>query len=138
MKAPIIGSISVILLLSLVVCGLSLSLFNKSQMLNVDTVASNPSVYVNQTVTVKGILSSLPQPRPTEYELSSENRTVFLYVEWISSQFLISDINDTTAIVHGVVREENWVSPNAMPANSLIMHIYYIEANSVELFNDRE
>lgn len=138
MKYPIVGSIIIIILLSFTVCGLSLCIFSKGPtVLTVDTIAQDPLKYINQTITVKGMLSSVPQPRPTQYELSSENQTAYLYIDWNSSNFLISQINDTSAIVHGIVREENWTSPNAMPTNTLTVHIYYVEASSVELFNSR-
>jgi hypothetical protein len=46
---------------------------------------------------------------------------------------LIPQYNATTAIVHGIIREEEWTAPNVMPPNSTKEKVYYIEAERVEL-----
>jgi hypothetical protein len=135
MKYPIIIPITVLIVISVTVCGFGWIVINaqSQSVMPLQEIARNPSMYINQTVVVKGILSSVPMPRPTEFQLSSENRTDYLYVAWNSSDLLISQVNDTTAIVHGIVREEQWIAPNALPPNSVKMDIYFIEAEKVEL-----
>ena len=107
----------------------------------VEDIIRDPSSWVNKTVTVEGILATVPQPNPTSYRLFPENLTtdcigqcirmnIFLNglnVQWNSSDVL----NATAAIVHGVIREELWTAPNVMPPIS--MNVFYIEAENVEL-----
>ena len=96
-------------------------------------IIRDPSSWVNKTVTVEGILANMPQPNPTSYGLFPENQTVFLNVQWNSSAVLIPQYNATAAIVHGVIREEEWTPPNIMPPNSTKEKVYYIEAERVQL-----
>jgi len=97
----------------------------------VEEIIRDPSSWVNKTVTVEGILESVPMPNPTLYGLRPENQTSFLSVQWNSSNVLIP-YNGTTAIVHGTIKEEEWTIPNLIPQNHT-MEVYYIEAENVEL-----
>jgi len=94
----------------LVVVFLGFYVFNNlyQQTTPVKEIIHDPSSWVNKTVTVEGILANVPQPNPTYYGLFPENQTVFLNVQWNSSNVLIPQYNATTAIVHGVIREEEW------------------------------
>ena len=96
-------------------------------------IIHDPSSWVNKTVNVEDILANVPQPNPTYYGLFPENQTVFLNVQWNSSDALIPQYNATTAIVHGIIREEVWTIPNVMPPNSTKEKVYYIEAERVQL-----
>jgi hypothetical protein len=99
----------------------------------VNEIIYDPSSWVNKTVIVEGILANVPLPNPTYYGLFPENQTVFLNVQWNSSVALIPQYNATTAIVHGVIREEEWTPQNIMPPNSTKEKVYYIEAERVQL-----
>jgi hypothetical protein len=99
----------------------------------VEEIIHDPSSWVNKTVIVNGILANVPQPNPTYYGPFPENQTVFLNVQWNSSDVLIPQYNATTAIVHGVIRAEEWTTPNIMPPNPTKQVVYYIEAERVEL-----
>jgi hypothetical protein len=98
-----------------------------------DEIIRDPSSWVNKSVTLEGILATVPLPNPTSYELFPENQTVFLNVQWNSSDVLIPQYNATAAIVHGIIREEEWTAPNVMPPNSTREVVYCIEAEKVEL-----
>jgi hypothetical protein len=97
----------------------------------VEEIIHDPSSWVGKTVTVEGILESVPMPNPTLYGLCPENQTDFLSVQWNSSDVLIPQYNATTAIVHGTIKEEEWTPPNLMPNHTV--EFYYIEAENVEL-----
>ena len=142
MKHPKLVSLIAIVAIFSIVGALSWAVINAqsvnaqakdSSPVPVQVIAQNPVKYINQTVTVTGLLSSLPLPHPLPYQLSDDNQTVAVYVEWNSSTFLIPQVNATTATVHGVLREEQWNPPNVMPPNSVKMDIYYIVADKVEL-----
>jgi hypothetical protein len=122
-------------IMSLVVIFLGFYAFNTPyrQTTPLDEVIRDPSSWVNKSVTVEGILATVPLPNPTFYGLFPENQTVFLNVQWNSSDVLILQYNATAAIVHGVIREEEWTAPNVMPPNSIKEVVYYIEAEKVEL-----
>jgi hypothetical protein len=97
----------------------------------VEEIIRDPSSWVNKTVTVEGVLESVPMPNPTLYGLRPVNQTSFLSVQWNSSNVLLP-YNGTTAIVHGTIKEEEWTIPNLIPQNHT-MEVYYIEAENVEL-----
>jgi hypothetical protein len=97
----------------------------------VEEIIRDPSSWVGKTVTVEGILESVPMPNPTMYGLCPENQTDFLGVQWNSSDVLIPQYNATAAIVHGTMKEEEWTPPNLIPSHA--MEFYYIEAENVEL-----
>ena len=120
MKHPKLVSLIAIVAIFSIVGALSWAVINAqsvnaqakdSSPIPVQVIAQNPVTYINQTVTVTGILSSLPLPRPLPYQLSDDNQTVAVYVEWNSSTFLIPQVNATTATVHGILREEQWNPP---------------------------
>jgi hypothetical protein len=96
----------------------------------VEEIMRDPSSWVNKTVTVEGILESVPMPNPTSYGLCPENQTDFLSVQWNSSDVLIPQYNATTAVVHGTVKEEEWTVPNLIHQNHTVQ-VYYIEAENV-------
>ena len=96
----------------------------------VQEIIRDPSSWVGRTVTVEGILESVPMPNPTLYGLRPEDQNEFLSVQWNSSDMLIPQYNATTAIVRGTIIEEEWTPPNLIPSHA--MEVYYIEAESVE------
>jgi hypothetical protein len=104
------------------------------QVLSVNEVLADPSLYVNQPVCVQGILAAVALPSPTRYGLFPENQTNYLNVNWASNLTLMRGYNDSWATVHGVVREEDWFVPNVGSSN-ITMHIYYLDADKVELLN---
>jgi len=96
----------------------------------VEEIMRDPSSWVGKTVTVEGILESVPMPNPTLYGLCPEGQTDFFSVQWNSSDVLIPQYNATTAIVHGTIMAEEWTIPNLIPTHTV--EFYYIEAENVE------
>jgi len=96
----------------------------------VQEIIRDPSSWVGRTVTVEGVIESVPMPNPTLYGLFPENQTDFLSVQWNSSYVLVPQYNATTAIVRGTIKEEEWTPPNLIPSHTV--EVYYIEAENVE------
>jgi hypothetical protein len=121
-----------ILILVIVIVFLEFYVFDNpyQQATPVEEIIRDPSSWVNKPVTVEGILATVPLPSPTSYGLFPENQTAFLSVYW-NSNVLIPQFNATAAIVHGVIREEEWTPPNI--PNSTKEKVYYIEAENVKL-----
>jgi hypothetical protein len=104
-------------ILILVIVFLEFYVFNNpiQQTTPVEEIIHDSSSWVNKTVTVEGILATVPLPNPTYYGLFPENQTVFLNVQWNSTNALIPQYNATTAIVHGIIREEEWTPQTSCP-----------------------
>jgi cytochrome c-type biogenesis protein CcmE len=105
--------------------------FNNEDVISVKELIKNPDEFLNQTVTVKGVLSSLPMPSPEKYKLSFDysQKTERCYVSWNATKPLFLRSEGVCVVVHGVFRDEDWVDPyfpNAAPE-----HVYYIEASMI-------
>ncbi len=95
----------------------------------VQTIAQKPASYLSKSVTVTGLLSNVPAPNPTRYELSDNNQTIAIDVDWNSNTVLIPQYNATNAIVHGILKEEKWT----FPYTGTQTDIYYFQAENVKL-----
>lgn len=118
----------IIILVVVFLTSLSFYMLNHEGIVPVGEIIQDPSSWVGKTVTVEGILESVPMPSPTNYILCTENQTGSIGVQWNSSDSFIPQYN---AIVYGTINEEEWTPPNLVPSHT--MEVYYIEAENLEL-----
>jgi hypothetical protein len=91
----------------------------------VNEVLRNPASYLNQTIYVRGWLQSEPMPAP--YVIGMDGDGV-LYVKWDPHFFISNAINDSMAVVHGIIKEMTWTNPYINQTE----HDYYIDAQTID------
>jgi hypothetical protein len=94
----------------------------------VEEVMQNRDSYINQTISVRGWLQSEPLPTPFGIPIGMNGGYGILYVKWDPHVFILDGINASWAIVHGVVKEVNWIEPY----HSHQLHDYYIDAQTLD------
>jgi hypothetical protein len=97
----------------------------------VQELLRSPDAFLNQAVTVSGVLSRLPMPSPESYKLSSDfsQKTESCYVNWNTTSRVFLPSEGARVVVQGVFKDEYWTDPyfpNAEPE-----HVYYIEASMI-------